>query len=585
MVSLPFIAASRLFAILGFSYFVLSSLSVRSQTASPKGAKLGVWSNAVAQEWWEAHPTPENWLREAEAIETTLRAAHHSNGLAKMTGNPHWAGWMIHARWLNLFPKKWTDDDYFNQDTNQKVYAAMHKLPSIQRQFLAALVPEDDESKALEIFCRIAQTYPEDFVEFPALAIAFAIVFDQPPPPTWPHAFVDAKKLPIGNPDPVERFAFIVECQRAGKLLNDLRKLSVRDLTFVVDTPLEHNELLYAQQVKLGTPERLRALYPVIPYDQRRINSKRYEWPGPSYKLFDIGKQGGICMDLAFFVSQTGKAQGVPTLLFVGQGLSGEHGWVGFLKTSGKWDMKVARSRGQEYPIGQAYDPQTWQRITDSEMESLVENSQRFDPASFGLGHTLMQWAALNENTELYPEIIKAARRSMPSDPRPWRLEAEWLENSAAGKEQLIFWNDWIRHFTNNVDLKVKGQIRVIAILDEMGRTDDAERLRQAVITATRSKRFDLGISMAADPIFTHLRKREWDEARGSFESAMRRFRSKAGGHLFYNLLQPYTLTCMQEGQQKMAEDALKYLERGFKVAPGTILDNNMKELVKRVQR
>ena len=371
---------------------VLLPLSCWSQNAASKGAKLGIWSDAVAQEWWKANSAPEDWLREADAIETTLRKAHQTHGLAKMTDNPHWAGWMIHARWLNLFPKNWKDDEYFKNEENQKIYDSMHKIASIQRQFLAALVPEDNETEALKIFCRIAQAHPSDFVEFPALAIAFSIVFDQATPPTWPHAFVDQQKIPIGDSDPVDRFAFLIKCQRAGKLLNDLRKLSVRDLTFVVDTPLEHNELLYAQQVKLGTPERLRALYPVIPYNQNRISSKRYKWPGSSYKLFDIGNKGGICMDLAFFVSQTGKSQGVPTLLFVGQGLSGEHGWVGFLKTSGKWDMKVARVRGQEYPIGQAYDPQTWQRITDTEMESLVENSERFDPASFGLGHILMQW-------------------------------------------------------------------------------------------------------------------------------------------------------------------------------------------------
>ena len=77
----------------------------------------------------------------------------------------------------------------------------------------------------------------------------------------------------------------------------------------------------------------------------------------------------------------------------------------------------------------------------------------------------------------------------------------------------------------------------------------------------------------------------EWDEARDDFENVMRRFRSKAGGHLFYNLLQPYVLTCMQEGQLEMAQDALKHLERGFKASPGTMLDNNMNELIKRVQR
>ena len=88
---------------------------------------------------------------------------------------------------------------------------------------------------------------------------------------------------------------------------------------------------------------------------------------------------------------------------------------------------------------------------------------------------------------------------------------------------------------------------------------------------------------MAADPVFRHLQRREWDLAAEAFDKAMRRFRSKSGGHLFYHLLQPYVLTCLQEGQTEQAEEAMKYLERGFEAVPGTMLDNNMKELANRV--
>ena len=34
-------------------------------------------------------------------------------------------------------------------------------------------------------------------------------------------------------------------------------------------------------------------------------------------------------MDQAYFISVTGKAKGVPTVLFLGQGRSGGHAWVG----------------------------------------------------------------------------------------------------------------------------------------------------------------------------------------------------------------------------------------------------------------
>ncbi len=73
------------------------------------------------------------------------------------------------------------------------------------------------------------------------------------------------------------------------------------------------------------------------------------------------------------------------------------------------------------------------------------------------------------------------------------------MEKSASDEQKLNFWSEWIRNFSSNVDLKVKGQIRAIALLEAMERQEDAERIRQDIITATRSKRFDLGITMAAD--------------------------------------------------------------------------------------
>ena len=132
--------------------------------------------------------------------------------------------------------------------------------------------------------------------------------------------------------------------------------------------------------------------------------------------------------------------------------------------------------------------------------------------------------------------------------------------------------------------MEVKGQIRVIAILEEMDRESDAERVRESVMSGNRSKRFDLGIAVAADPVFRGLQRKDYEGARKAFENAMARFRSKAGGHLFYNLIQPYTLTCLEDGRKDLAADALKQIERGFQVQPGSMLDLDMKTLQRRVE-
>ncbi len=561
---------------------LFASAAAISANGAEDGARLGRWSESVANSWWQANPSPDQWLDEALRMTVTLRVAHERHGLRKMIANDHWMGWMLHTRWLRLMPENWESDDFYQSAENRAVFVQISQNQRIREQFLGALVPDDDEIAAARILCKIARAHPRDFGRFSALAVAFAVVFDQPVPKTWPHAFVESSKLATGDSDPAERFAFLVACQKQGRLLHDLSRLGVRDLTFVVDTPLEHKELLYAQQIKLSTPDRLTQLFPAVRYDHERIRSQRYLWPGASYRLIDIGRKGGICMDQAFFVSQTGKAKGVPTLLFVGQGTSGEHAWVGFLNGQRRWELDLAKFRSEKYPIGQAYDPQTWQRITDSELEALVQGLG--GASAFGPGQKLLQWAALNEGGRLYAEILRFARQAMAKDPRPWRLEADWLEESRAPADaRLRFWRQWAENFAQNPDLQVKGQMRLVAVLEEMGKETEAERLRREIIARNKSKRFDLGIAIAAEPVFRHLRKQNWAEAESAFETAMRRFRSQAGGHLYYNLLQPYVVTCLQEKRLEMARKALKHLQGGFDVLPGTILDNDMKELARRV--
>lgn len=552
-------------------------------TGQEKGAKLGIWNPEVEASWWEENTEPEQWFELVDAMSITLREAHTRHGLEKMIRNPHWIGWMLHTRWLSLFPRDWESRPVFQEREGRDIFVRIGRNPKLRNAFLTALVPEDDTNEAATILCRIARAHPDAMRDYGNLSIAFAIVFDQPIPESWPHPFVDGKKIPVGDSAPEDRFAFYVAAQEAGGLVHDLRRLDVQDLTFLVDSPLEFKELRYAQQIRINTPNRLAQLYPQVPYDNSRISRREYQWRRPTYRLIDIGTKGGICMDQAFFVAQTGKAKGIPTLLFTGQGLSGDHGWVGYLGNDGRWNMDVAKSGREKYPIGQAFDPQTWQRITDSELVALMRGS-RFS-GKFDIGPHLLQWAALNHGNELYHEVIRAARVALGKDPRPWQLEADWIEESDASLEtQLQFWHDWSKNYSDNPDMEVKGQIRVIAILEEMDRESDAERVRESVMSGNRSKRFDLGIAVAADPVFRGLQRKDYEGARKAFENAMARFRSKAGGHLFYNLIQPYTLTCLEDGRKDLAADALKQIERGFQVQPGSMLDLDMKTLQRRVE-
>ncbi len=113
-----------------------------------------------------------------------------------------------------------------------------------------------------------------------------------------------------------------------------------------------------------------------------------------------------------------------------------------------------------------------------------------------------------------------------------------------------------------------------------MGDAKGAERLRDRVVAENRSARFDLGISLAADAVFEKVSVGDWKAAEKEYETVMRRFKRKAGGHLFYNLVQPYVNGCLQESQFELAEKAVENLLKDFDAQQGSILDNDMRKLV-----
>jgi hypothetical protein len=550
--------------------FVLLVFHPGALTAAPT---IPSWTKAGAKAWWAAHPDRESLVAGAEELHASLLATQDRYGVEKSLANEHFLKWTAHLLWLHSLPDA-------SDPENVAAFRALGDPDTeIIERFAQSLTSYDDGVKAAGILCAIQRAQPKELAEFVNLGMAFALVFDQPFPEAWPHPNVTRAKLPIGDSEPARRFAFAVASRRGGEWLLDPRQLTVRELVFAVDTPIEFKELRYAQQVKLGTPGRLSQLYPVVPYDMARITAEKYQWPHPQYRLIDVGNKGGICVDQAYFVSETGKAQGVPTILFLGQGRSGGHAWVGILKARGVWDLEVARFEGENYPVGIAYDPQTWRRVTDAQMRFQIQEENRGLAARHG--QMQLQWALLNPRAPFYREAVATARAAMPRSFEAWELEASCLaelpDTVPAAKEE--FWKAWMANFRDEPDMRARGQRMLLAVLRDKGDETAVERLQKEVLAENRNARFDLGISMAADVVLEKTESGDWEGARKEFAEVVRRFQRNAGGHLFYNLLEPYVRRCLQEGHLEDAETAIKESEGTFKPEAGSILSTDLKKL------
>lgn len=213
--------------------------------------------------------------------------------------------------------------------------------------------------------------------DYRQLALAIALVYDVPPPPHWPHWQVPNEVLPRRLPSPVQAFKFFTDADKAGRTLHKLVTVSAGELIFMVDLAAPFPELTWAQQSVKYPLADLAKSYESVRYRRDRIESQEYMWPGRRYDLPEIYKEGGICVDQAYFATQAAKARGVPSLLFSGSGRDGRHAWFGYLGAGKKWVLDAGRYEEQRYVTGVAFDPQTWTQLSDHELVFLSEGFRR----------------------------------------------------------------------------------------------------------------------------------------------------------------------------------------------------------------
>ncbi len=554
-------------------------------------APLPPYSEAAVQAWWRAQGETADFPAEAENLKSMLRERQQGSAdLSAVTGHPDFLGWLELAAWLDLFPRE-AAGGFFHRAEGRRAFVRTGALSPLRRLFFAHLSPFDDAAKAAEILCRICESDPDRVKQHPQVAVAFALVWDQPFPDQWPHLWTRKEALPIGDADPVKRFAVYFKIQagipmgrKVRKLMLDPSRLTARELMFVVDTPVETREMEYILQVDLEDPRRLNDLFQAVPYDAGRMNRGELQWPHGGYRLIDIGKKGGICADQAYFVAMAGKAQGLPTVLLMGQGSTGGHAWVGYMGSPGQWMLDVARYDEQNFVSGTAWDPQTWKRITDAQLLFLTKA-----PASEVRalrGRLLTRWALMNRGEDYYPRLLGLAREAWPRSFDIWELQAACLEERHLPFEaRRAFWENWVSTFREDRDMRFKGQTEILRLHEARGDIRRADQLRAQMTLENKSGRFDLAISLAAAPVLDLAGAGKWPEAQKAYATVLQQFKQQSGGILFYNLVQPFVDRALQAGRQALAKEALAAAKPLFKIEPLSTVAVDFKNLETMAQK
>ncbi|MEY5063220.1 MAG: hypothetical protein RLZZ112_1184, partial [Verrucomicrobiota bacterium] len=314
----------------------------------------------VRASWWSAPPNPEAWAEARENLGNQLRQKLQKEGPAALKPGSSLGQEFLLWRWLGEWPKA--------SGVDAKTFAELGKNQELVQAYLENIQKEDSRGQVLEILSRMQVQAPQEVMDLPALAVAIALVFDQPFPEPWPHHQVAASAVPKEAVDPVQRLKEMAQLQAKRRYALNLSDLSVNELKFLVDHSLPESEMEWARKNVTTSRSSFDKVFPGIRYDFARLQAGVMTWPYPNYRLADIQEKGGICVDQGYFAAMAGKAKGLPTLFFTGQGDSGGHAWFGYLDAPGRWVTDCGKYAEENYPVGQAMDPQTWKPITDTEL-------------------------------------------------------------------------------------------------------------------------------------------------------------------------------------------------------------------------
>ncbi len=551
----------------------MAALALAWALGSSGWAGVPRYSAPEAEAWWRAHPTPEAWVPAGADLLAGCRERFEPARVD--TWGPEFRGWYDLARWTRLG----TAEILAKAGLEPETFIALGRSPGLIGETLGALRPKDDPVAVLAILGALIREEPEGVRDFPQLAVAFAVVWDRPFPRDWPHPQVRRESLLISRGTVADRFKDWVAQERRGRLEFRLRDLTVEELIFLVDTPVAESELTWAREKFRTSLNQFDRVFFQVPYDRMRLVERAYDWPAEvPYSLANILNRGGICVDQAYFAAMVGKARGIPTLFFVGQGRDGGHAWVGYLKRNRTWDLDVGRYAEQNYPVGTAFNPQTWEPVKDSELvhqaASVLRNSRYGDAA------WLMGWAKHNPDARFYGETVELARTLLPAWIEPWRARADWLAATGAElREQRDFLRAWANQFPRMPDFKVEGQERLVKVLLAGGETQAAQMVQQEIIRQNRRKRFDLGLGAAVEGLVDRLDQKDWRGADLEFRRLFRQFDARTGGSLFYQVIKPYIETLCEEGQGRQARTALEFAQKGMGVDSVGILEMEFERL------
>ncbi len=560
----------------------------------PTGARLSAVFSAAQRDGWAPQ---QAGLRGAAvraydagrlpAAEAWLNAARWATLLGETEAHflPRWiqavtAAQVGHAN----MPSRYTPrDSPLGYALSPATQAWLINDAAVAEEFFALLSPVDYLPKVFQILDELYRHDPARVRGYSHLALAIAVVYDVPPPPDWPHGQVATEALPRRFPSATDAFAWWTHQDQIGRTFHRLNRLPADELKFVVDAAAPTPELEWAQNISDIPLNQLARAYAMIRYRNERLAAERPIWPGRTYRLMDILRDGGICVDQAYFATELGKARGVPTLFFHGAGHDGRHAWFGFLDSNNHWQLDAGRDIGQKFVTGLARDPQTWGELTDHELQFMAERFHElpaFATSRIHRGFAADYLAAGNVGAAL-----TAARLAVDTERRndtAWdTLIAATQKATLESKPVEAVMREAALAFQRYPDLEAAYVNRLSASLRARGQTSEANAEERRIARKNQDDRSDLNVAQAREIVQRAIETQPLAEQVRAYNSVVETYGRGAGVAFFDAVVVRFVAHLMQLNHPTEARHAIERARHTLQAEAHSQLANEFDRLEK----
>lgn len=493
-------------------------------------------------------------------------------------------GWLFLYRWFDFIAvaQEYSYVDTVTSAWPEDLLISMLGDQELSRQFFTLIQDSDKPAVCAEILLSLYQQFPEAFPKFTGLALAIALVHDSSPPKHWPHSQVSEVQLERKLQPADQVFRFFVDSQNNGKLENNLTRLPLQELIFLVDIIAPIPELEWAQENVKERSAQFERIYSGIRYDKARVDfangNFRPDWSHASYSLETIRSVGGICVDQGYFAWQAGKAKGIPTIIFSGAGNDGAHAWVGFYDANRGWNLDVGRYSQGQYVTGRAFSPQDWSRFKDHELLFMRERFRSGSKFLEAIYH--LEMARQFFRHEQYAQTERALETTLniePRNPDAWEIRRNLARETQGFQEEkkvleeaaqaLSRYPDWVNYF----------RMELARWYIEQNQPDEAFDLWQRLARVQLRDRPDLAISNAAIFLADSRRRHSQKE----FEKTSRRVLTQFGRQtpemiVVRELLIPVCNDFLRERNPQGATGFIETFRQVFRPQPNSFINDNL---------